>query len=41
MTNEELVLEYQSGDDNALEALYCKNAKMIEKEINIEDFVIR
>ena len=33
MTNEELVLEYQSGDDNALEALYSQNAKMIEKVI--------
>lgn len=33
MTNEELVLEYQGGDKDALEALYSQNAKMIEKII--------
>ena len=33
MTNEELVLEYQAGNEDALEALYSQNAKMIEKVI--------
>lgn len=33
MTNEELAIEYQSGNNDALEALYSQNAKMIEKVI--------
>ena len=33
MTNEELVLDYQSGNKDALEALYSQNIKMIEKII--------
>lgn len=33
MTNEELVLDYQSGNEEALEALYSQNIKMINKII--------
>lgn len=33
MTNEELVIEYQNGNSDALEALYSQNIKMIEKVI--------
>lgn len=33
MTNEELVLDYQSGNKDALEALYSQNVKMIDKII--------